>query len=627
MMFSKPFLFGDLVGTPQFGESETTVTYTNNSCSPLDVWTKSPSQRIIMIWTADEGFGLQNALSIGILNPCLNFCTHFMGLREKLGNLTFPKLQNQEFRFGPKKSNLKWGRNGCVKASSSALLELVPETKKENLEFELPMYDPSKGLVVDLAVVGGGPAGLAVAQQVSEAGLSVCSIDPSPKLIWPNNYGVWVDEFEAMDLLDCLDTTWSGAVVFIDDHSKKDLGRPYARVNRKLLKSKMMQKCILNGVKFHQAKVIKVIHEESKSLLICNDGVTIQAAVVLDATGFSRCLVQYDKPYNPGYQVAYGILAEVEEHPFDVDKMVFMDWRDSHLNNNMELKNRNSRIPTFLYAMPFSSNRIFLEETSLVARPGVPMEDIQERMVARLRHLGIKVKSIEEDERCIIPMGGPLQCSLKELLALVEQLEWSTLRLVWRDLWPIERRRQREFFCFGMDILLKLDLQGTRRREDGEVVLLNPAEKESKNCTQECQESPGATEMVVQEPLSHPSAHYVAILLLNFLFYIFKAPEYAGPPQLRMIYSGSRIRKHIRGSLRGPKKRQEQKEMSLPPLLGLKRIPAAVSSFPFQYVSKWCLWDHVLLWNLLVGQRVFFARGPTLEPQMEVDSPARTTFL
>ncbi|TXG70151.1 hypothetical protein EZV62_005086 [Acer yangbiense] len=34
---------------------------------------------------------------------------------------------------------------------------------------------------------------------------------------------------------------------------------------------------------------------------------------------------------------------------------------------------------------------------------------------------------------------------------------------VWKDLWPIERRRQREFFCFGMDILLKLDLQGTRR--------------------------------------------------------------------------------------------------------------------------------------------------------------------
>ncbi|XP_007028557.2 PREDICTED: lycopene beta cyclase, chloroplastic/chromoplastic [Theobroma cacao] len=422
------------------------------------------------------------------------------GFSEKACNLSSVRVQNQEPKFGPKKSYFKRGRgNTCVKASSTALLEMVPETKKENLEFELPLYDPSKGTVVDLAVVGGGPAGLAVAQRVSQAGLSVCSIDPSPKLIWPNNYGVWVDEFEAMDLLDCLDTTWSGAVVYIDDQKKKDLGRPYGRVNRKQLKSKMLQKCISNGVKFHQAKVIKVIHEESKSLLICNDGVTVQATVVLDATGFSRCLVQYDKPYNPGYQMAYGILAEVEEHPFDVDKMVFMDWRDSHLINNKELRERNSKIPTFLYAMPFSSDRIFLEETSLVARPGVPMNDIKERMVARLRHLGIKVKSIEEDEHCVIPMGGPLPVlpqrvvgiggtagmvhpstgyMVARTLAAAPIVAESIVRCldpgksflgnklsaeVWRDLWPIERRRQREFFCFGMDILLKLDLPATRR--------------------------------------------------------------------------------------------------------------------------------------------------------------------
>lgn len=382
----------------------------------------------------------------------------------------------------------------------ATLLELVPETKKENLEFDLPLYDPSKGLVVDLAVVGGGPAGLAVAQQVSEAGLSVCSIDPSPKLIWPNNYGVWVDEFEAMDLLDCLDATWSSAIVYIDETNTKLLGRPYGRVNRKQLKSKMMQKCIMNGVKFHPAKAVKVIHEETKSYIICNDGVTIQATVVLDATGFSRCLVQYDKPYNPGYQVAYGILAEVEEHPFDLDKMVFMDWRDSHLADSTELKARNAKIPTFLYAMPFSDNRIFLEETSLVARPGVRVEDIQERMVARLRHLGIRVRSIEEDEKCVIPMGGPLPVLPQRVVgiggtagmvhpstgymvartlaaapivanAIVRYLDSSSDQLfgdtlseaVWRDLWPMDRRRQREFFCFGMDILLKLDLEGTRR--------------------------------------------------------------------------------------------------------------------------------------------------------------------
>jgi len=423
----------------------------------------------------------------------LGFLHPLHGYSEKLSNFSgSDKLQNHVVRFGSKKKPV-------LRASSSALLELVPEFKKENLDFELPLYDSTKGTVVDLVVVGGGPAGLAVAQQVSEAGLSVCAIDPNPRLIWPNNYGVWVDEFEAMDLLDCLDKTWSGAVVYIDDKTKKDLDRPYGRVNRKLLKSKMLQKCIANGVKFHQAKVIKVIHEESKSMLICNDGVTVQATVVLDATGFSRCLVQYDKPYNPGYQVAYGILAEVEEHPFDVDKMLFMDWRDSHLDNDLKLKERNSKIPTFLYAMPFSSTKIFLEETSLVARPGLRMDDIQDRMVARLKHLGINVKSIEEDEQCVIPMGGPLPVLPQRVVgiggtagmvhpstgymvartlaaapivanAIVQYLGSDRGLLgdevsarVWKDLWPIERRRQREFFCFGMDVLLKLDLPGTRR--------------------------------------------------------------------------------------------------------------------------------------------------------------------
>jgi lycopene beta-cyclase len=269
-------------------------------------------------------------------------------------------------------------------------------------------------------------------------------------------------------------------------------------VDRRRLKAKMMEGCIKNGVKFHQAKVVEVIHEESLSSVVCSDGLVIKASVVLDATGFSRCLVQYGEPYNPGYQIAYGIVAEVDGHPFDLDKMVFMDWRDSHLNNNSILKSNNQKLPTFLYAMPFSSNRIFLEETSLVARPGVALEEIKKRMVERLKHLDINVKSVEEDEVCVIPMGGPLPIMPQRVVAvggtagmvhpstgymvaktlasapiianaIVQRLEAKERDLdalsagVWKELWPIEKRRQREFFCFGMDVLLSLDLDGIRR--------------------------------------------------------------------------------------------------------------------------------------------------------------------
>ncbi len=49
--------------------------------------------------------------------------------------------------------------------------------------------------------------------------------------------------------------------------------------------------------------------------------------------------------------------AEVESHPFDLDTMLFMDWRDDHTKSNPEMHKANAAIPTFLYAMPFSKNK------------------------------------------------------------------------------------------------------------------------------------------------------------------------------------------------------------------------------------------------------------------------------
>lgn len=49
-----------------------------------------------------------------------------------------------------------------------------------------------------------------------------------------------------------------------------------------------------------------------------------------------------------------------------------------------------------------------MEETSLVARPAIGFKELKERMEARLKHLGITVKAIEEEEYCLIPMGGTL---------------------------------------------------------------------------------------------------------------------------------------------------------------------------------------------------------------------------
>ena len=62
------------------------------------------------------------------------------------------------------------------------------------------------------------------------------------------------------------------------------------------------------------------------------------------------------------------------------------------------------KLPTFLYAMPFSDTRLFLEETSLVARPAVPFEELKQRLDARLAHYGIRIK-------CAFPALSPQSCT------------------------------------------------------------------------------------------------------------------------------------------------------------------------------------------------------------------------
>lgn len=98
-------------------------------------------------------------------------------------------------------------------------------------------------------------------------------------------------------------------------------------------------------------------------------------------------------------------LSDVEGHPFDLDTMLFMDWRDGHTQGQPVMRQANERTPTFLYAMPFSPTKIFLEETSLVARPAVPFPELKQRLWTRLQHLGIKVGR-EGDGAC----GSLAQC-------------------------------------------------------------------------------------------------------------------------------------------------------------------------------------------------------------------------
>lgn len=82
-------------------------------------------------------------------------------------------------------------------------------------------------------------------------GYRVAIVDPQPLGIWPNNYGVWVDEFQAMGLEDCLEVIWPKAKVWLDNDDLKDkfLDRPYGRVDRPRLKRKLLERCVAAGAR------------------------------------------------------------------------------------------------------------------------------------------------------------------------------------------------------------------------------------------------------------------------------------------------------------------------------------------------------------------------------------------
>ena len=50
--------------------------------------------------------------------------------------------------------------------------------------------------------------------------------------------------------------------------------------------------------------------------------------------------------------------SEVESHPFELDTMLFMDWRDDHTQDKPAMRDANEKLPTFLYAMPFTKNKV-----------------------------------------------------------------------------------------------------------------------------------------------------------------------------------------------------------------------------------------------------------------------------
>jgi lycopene beta-cyclase len=279
--------------------------------------------------------------------------------------------------------------------------------------------------VIEVLVVGGGPAGRALAAECGALGLATALVDPAPHAPWRATYGAWLDELPAD--LPPLAATARGRVVARTSH---ELERTYAVFDVPALRDHLDTRLAAAGVRIVTGRVVDVAHDPGAPggrVVLLADGTRLAAPALVDAGGHRAPLshraarnphdhaahrAARDEPgdaarrHDPGRrprvaaeQTAYGVVVDAATAGPVVGpgEALFMDWRPDHGEPDW---------PTFLYAIPLGGDAVLLEETSLARRPGLPLPVLRRRLHARLAHHGITAPPDARVERVRFPVDG-----------------------------------------------------------------------------------------------------------------------------------------------------------------------------------------------------------------------------
>ncbi|XVS62432.1 lycopene cyclase family protein [Actinosynnema sp. CA-299493] len=221
---------------------------------------------------------------------------------------------------------------------------------------------------MDVVVVGGGPAGRALARACAARGLGTTLVDPNPERPWRATYSAWVDELPA-DAPVAVSTSGARAVAT----AEHVIARGYAVLDNERLRWLPAEVRVVAG---------RVVARTDRTATLA-DG-RVLAGRVVDASGAVG---------GRAAQTAVGVVVPARSAtPFvGADEALIMDWRRPPAATTGD--------PTFLYAIPVSADEVLLEETSLARRPGLPLRELRLRLHARLAGHGIPVPEVEERVR------------------------------------------------------------------------------------------------------------------------------------------------------------------------------------------------------------------------------------
>ena len=246
-------------------------------------------------------------------------------------------------------------------------------------------------LSADVAVVGPGPAGRALAHRCAAAGLDVVALDPHPMRTWTPTYAAWADELPSWLPESTIASRAAEPAVWTD--RRRIIDRMYCVLDTRALQTALT----IDQVRVLAGTAIDV----TGSRVTTADGTTLDAGHVVDARGTldSRDLAQ---------QTAYGLVFERRrgEPILEGSDAWFMDWRNDNGAHPDEA-------PSFLYAVALDEDRILLEETCLVGRPALDLAVLRTRLLHRLTHRNLQPTGNEDVERVRFSVEPPPRSRLR----------------------------------------------------------------------------------------------------------------------------------------------------------------------------------------------------------------------
>jgi lycopene beta-cyclase len=353
--------------------------------------------------------------------------------------------------------------------------------------------------VTDVVVIGDGPAGSALAQACRRDGIDVVLVGTDDP--WSATYSTWLD-----DLVDHEAGLVDGDAVadlvsnevWAYGARPHRLQRTYATLDNAALRS-----ALRTDVAHRVGRVARVATESvgrrEGHRVELDDGATIRARIVVDATGWPARFAKHHGNQSPAWQTALGVVLAAPPSG-DLGQPTFMDFRRVVGADGSPSSIGPHGVTTFCYSLPVNDGWL-VEETVLAARPAIEPIALLPRLAARLeRHPDSVLADAVRTEYVRIPLGGSRPRADQPIVAFGAAAGYvhaatgfsvsASIRAAPRvataiavalnsaagvvdsgtvaeAVWPAPMRRTRVLHDFGLEVLLGLDQDEVRAFFDG----------------------------------------------------------------------------------------------------------------------------------------------------------------